>query len=79
VMGDNYAEIYDQIFECPDAAWYLTANDDAGGGTYQVIEALRGLVDAIPAARMRAMNLSVDRDGRSPGDVAREFLDGVGR
>src|SRR5688572_26506176 len=38
VMADNYAEILDQTFECPDAAWYLTANDDAGGGTYQVIE-----------------------------------------
>ena len=33
VMADNYAEILDQIYECPEAAWYLTANDDAGGGT----------------------------------------------
>jgi hypothetical protein len=32
VMADNYAEVYDQIYECPKAAWYLTANDDAGGG-----------------------------------------------
>ena len=39
VMGDNYAEILNQVFECPDAAWYLTANADQGGGTYQVIEA----------------------------------------
>jgi hypothetical protein len=30
VMGDNYAELLDQVFECPEAAWYLTANDDAG-------------------------------------------------
>ena len=28
-----------------EAAWYLTANDDAGGGTYQVIEALRDRID----------------------------------
>lgn len=34
LMADNYAELFDQTFECPAAAWYLTANDDAGGGTY---------------------------------------------
>lgn len=45
VMGDNYAEILDHIYECPEAAWYLTANDEAGGGTYQVIEALRDRID----------------------------------
>ena len=50
VMGDNYAEILNQIFECPDAAWYLTANDDQGGGTYQVIEALRDRIDVIVQA-----------------------------
>jgi len=50
VMADNYAELYDQIFECPDAAWYLTANDEAGGGTYQVIEALRDRIDVVVKA-----------------------------
>ena len=50
VMGDNYAEILNQVFECPDAAWYLTANDDQGGGTYQVIEALRDRIDVIVQA-----------------------------
>jgi MoxR-like ATPase len=50
VMGDNYAEIYDQIFECPPAAWYLTANDDAGGGTYKVIDALRDRIDVVVKA-----------------------------
>lgn len=47
VLGDNYAEILDQVYECPDAAWYLTANDDGGGGTYQVIEALRDRIDIV--------------------------------
>lgn len=47
VLGDNYAEILDQIYECPDSAWYLTANDDGGGGTYQVIEALRDRIDVV--------------------------------
>lgn len=50
VMADNYAEILDQVFECPEAAWYLTANDDAGGGTYQVIEALRDRIDVVVRA-----------------------------
>ncbi|MEW5723119.1 MAG: MoxR family ATPase, partial [Thermodesulfobacteriota bacterium] len=50
VMADNYAEIYDQIFQCPEAAWYLTANDEAGGGTYQVIEALRDRIDVVVKA-----------------------------
>jgi MoxR-like ATPase len=50
VLADNYAEMLDQIYECPEAAWYLTANDDAGGGTYQVIEALRDRIDIIVQA-----------------------------
>lgn len=50
LMSDNYAEQYDQTYECPDAAWYLTANDDAGGGTYQVIEALRDRIDIVVKA-----------------------------
>lgn len=50
VMGDNYAEMLNHIYECPSAAWYLTANDDQGGGTYQVIEALRDRIDVIVQA-----------------------------
>ena len=50
VMADNYAEILDQIYECPESAWYLTANDDGGGGTYQVIEALRDRIDIVVKA-----------------------------
>jgi MoxR-like ATPase len=50
LMADNYAEIFDQTYECPEAAWYLTANDDAGGGTYQVIEALKDRIDIVVKA-----------------------------
>ncbi len=50
VMGDNYAEVLNHIFECPESAWFLTANDDQGGGTYQVIEALRDRIDVIVQA-----------------------------
>ncbi len=50
IMADNYAEVLDQTFECPEAAWYLTANDDTGGGTYQVIEALKDRIDIVVRA-----------------------------
>lgn len=50
VMGDNYAEMLDHIHECPEASWFLTANDDQGGGTYQVIEALRDRIDVVVQA-----------------------------
>lgn len=50
VMGDNYAEVLGQVYECPESAWFLTANDDQGGGTYQVIEALRDRIDVVVQA-----------------------------
>lgn len=50
VMGDNYAEVLNHIYECPESAWYLTANDDQGGGTYPVIEALRDRIDVVVQA-----------------------------
>jgi len=50
VMSDNYAEVLDHVYQCPDSAWFLTANDDQGGGTYQVIEALRDRIDVVVQA-----------------------------
>ncbi len=47
VLADNYAELLNHIYECPSSAWYLTANDDGGGGTYPVIEALRDRIDIV--------------------------------
>jgi len=43
----------------------------------RVVEALTGLLGRIDAERMRRMNLAVDRDGREPAEVAREFLAGL--
>jgi MoxR-like ATPase len=70
-MSDNYAEILDQIYECPEAAWYLTANDDTGGGTYQVIEALRDRIDVVVKTlsfNSRFLKVLLDRieEGISP-------------
>jgi MoxR-like ATPase len=74
VMADNYAEVLDHIYECPESAWYLTANDDAGGGTYQVIEALRDRIDIVvkaPPFNMRFLNELLVRieEGINPDEV----------
>lgn len=50
VLADNYAEMFDQVKQCPESAWYLTANDDSGGGTYEVIEALKDRIDIVVKA-----------------------------
>jgi MoxR-like ATPase len=50
LMADGYAEILDQLMESPESAWFLTANDDMGGGTYQVIEALKDRIDIVVKA-----------------------------
>lgn len=74
VLADNYAEILDHLYECPKAAWYLTANDDQGGGTYQVIEALRDRIDVVVRAlhfNSRFFNELLTRieEGISPEEV----------
>lgn len=79
LMGDNYAEMFDQVLECPEAAWYLTANDDAGGGTYHVIEALRDRIDVVVAAlnfNPRFLTHLLDRieAGFRPDEVVPEQL-----
>ncbi|MBN2494425.1 MAG: AAA family ATPase [Deltaproteobacteria bacterium] len=45
LMAEGYAEQFGQTVEVGDSAWFLTANDDAGGGTFEVIEALRDRID----------------------------------
>lgn len=47
LMAEGYAEMYEQIIRCGRSAWYLTANDDQGGGTFPVIEALRDRIDLV--------------------------------
>jgi len=54
LMADGYAEILGQTVESPESAWFLTANDDLGGGTYQVIEALKDRIDVV----IKALNFN---------------------
>ncbi len=41
LMAEGYAEMYEQVVHCGPSAWFLTANDDGGGGTFPVIERSR--------------------------------------
>jgi MoxR-like ATPase len=47
LMADGYAEMFEQVIETGRSAWYLTANDELGGGTFPVIEALKDRVDLV--------------------------------
>ncbi len=45
LMSEGYAEMLGQIVETKNSAWFLTANDDDGGGTFKVIDALKDRID----------------------------------
>jgi len=80
LMGDNYAELLDHIYECPEAAWFFTANDDQGGGTYQVIEALRDRIDVVVQALafnsrfLQELLLRVEENARPEELVPRQVI-----
>ncbi len=46
LMADGYAEVFEQVYTCGPSSWFMTANDDLGGGTFPVIEALKDRIDA---------------------------------
>jgi len=50
LMADGHAEMFDQYIYAGNSAWFLTANDDAGGGTFQVIDALKDRIDVVVRA-----------------------------
>jgi MoxR-like ATPase len=50
LMSEGYAESFEQTIEAGPSSWYLTANDELGGGTFQVIEALRDRIDVVVRA-----------------------------
>ena len=47
LMAEGYAEMYEQVIQAGTSAWYLTANDDLGGGTFPVIDALKDRIDLV--------------------------------
>ena len=50
LMAEGYAEMFDQYVYAGRSSWFLTANDDAGGGTFQVIDALKDRIDVVVRA-----------------------------
>jgi MoxR-like ATPase len=50
LMAEGYAEMLDQYVYAGHSSWFLTANDDAGGGTFQVIDALKDRIDVVVRA-----------------------------
>lgn len=50
LMAEGYAEMFDQFVYAGKSSWFMTANDDAGGGTFQVIEALKDRIDVVVRA-----------------------------
>src|SRR5262249_26932467 len=47
LMSEGYAEMYEQVVHSGASAWFLTANDDMGGGTFPVIDALKDRIDLV--------------------------------
>lgn len=47
LMSEGYAELFEQTIHAGKSAWFLTANDDLGGGTFPVIEALKDRIDVV--------------------------------
>lgn len=54
MVAEGYVESHDQMLStAPESgveSWFFTANDDAGGGTFPVIQALRDRMDVTVAA-----------------------------
>ena len=50
LMAEGYAEMFDQYVYAGRSSWFMTANDDAGGGTFQVIDALKDRIDVVVRA-----------------------------
>ncbi|MCC6807262.1 MAG: AAA family ATPase [Deltaproteobacteria bacterium] len=73
LLAEGYAEMFDQSVSVGDSAWFLTANDDQGGGTFAVIEALKDRIDVVvrcTAFNSRYLETLISRieSGRAPED-----------
>jgi MoxR-like ATPase len=68
LMAEGYAETFEQVIEAGHSAWFLTANDDLGGGTFPVIEALKDRIDVVVRC--------VPFNSRHVADLAARVADG---
>ncbi len=71
LLSEGYAEAFEQIVQAGEAAWFLTANDDIGGGTFPVIDALKDRIEVIAhstpvySGLMRMLQDQMNSDGNS--------------
>jgi MoxR-like ATPase len=75
LMAEGYAETYEQVVEAGTSAWYLTANDDLGGGTFPVIDALKDRIDlVVRCSPFHSQHLAVLADRIASARSAEEFI-----
>ncbi len=75
LMAEGYAEMYEQVIHAGTSAWYLTANDDLGGGTFPVIEALKDRIDlVVRCSPFHSQHLAVLADRIASAGSAEEFV-----
>jgi MoxR-like ATPase len=77
LMAEGYAEMYEQIVDAGTSAWYLTANDDLGGGTFPVIDALKDRIDlVVRCTPFHSQHLAVLAERIASARSAEEFVPG---
>lgn len=69
--------LIDDLRVIPPYDAIILAGEDLVRRRPDVFEGLRSLVGAISDVSMRKMNAAVDRDGKSPQEVARQFLESL--
>ena len=75
LMSEGYTEMFEQVIESGRSAWFLTANDDLGGGTFPVIAALKDRIDmVVRCAPFHARHLEVLADRISAGDSPEQHI-----
>jgi MoxR-like ATPase len=74
-MAEGYAEMYEQVIDAGTSAWYLTANDDLGGGTFPVIDALKDRIDlVVRCTPFHSQHLAVLAERIASARSAEEFV-----
>ena len=75
LMAEGYAEMYEQVVDAGTSAWYLTANDDLGGGTFPVIDALKDRIDlVVRCTPFHSQHLAVLAERIASARSAEEFV-----
>ncbi len=75
LMAEGYAEMYGQIITALRSAWFLTANDELGGGTFPVIDALKDRIDVVVrCSPFHSQHLGVLAERIATARSAEEFV-----